>query len=130
MTGGKASANYTQGIQNCNVNPMALAATPEAQQRYATGTANAVSSGRMAAKLNATPVTAWKNGAATKGAQNLATGARNASAKTQAAFNSLAGSWQAMRDAANAIQGPKGVQTGIAKVAAALQAQAQALGRT
>lgn len=130
MQGGTAQQNYTNGINACNVNPMALAATPEAQAKYQQATAMAVSSGKMATALNNAPVGSWKQGAITKGAANLSTGARNAQAKVQAAMAKLAPSWQAMSAAAKAVQGPKGYATGMAKFQAAMQAQAQALGKT
>lgn len=83
-----AGQKYTQGVQNFQGNPMALAAGADAQQRYLQNTAAAVNSGRMAAKLNAVPKQAWVDGAVQKGAQRLSTGAQLAKPKVMAHFNS------------------------------------------
>lgn len=130
MRSGQTQQKYTAGITNCPVNPMAQAATPEAQQSYQNGTAMAVSSGKMAAALNATPKSAWVTGATTKGAANLAIGANNAQQKVSSSMNKLAASWQAMNQAAKGVTGPKGYATGAAKWQAAMAAQQQALGKS
>lgn len=117
---------YLQGVARVTVSPTSMAAQPDAQARYIQNTAQAVQSGRMAAKLNAVSLSAWQQ-AVQAGASNLS---RNAQAKKQkqaAAAQKLQPVWQAMRDAAAAL--PKGgLANGLARVQAALTVQAQMTG--
>lgn len=117
---------YTQGVSRVTVSPTSSAASAESLNRYVQNTAQAVSSGRMAAKLNAVSLQQWQ--AAVQAASgNLS---RNAAVKKQNQANAAAKLqpvWQAMR---NAVQNlPKGgVANAVARVQAALQVQAQMTG--
>lgn len=122
MSSGKASANYVQGINGYNGNPMALAASPEAMQRYVSGVQDSVNSGRRAAALNAASPATWKTNATTVGAQRLATGAQKAMPKIVAHFQKYAPVYAQMR---SVVQGmPKG---GMANAAARWNAAMQVL---
>ena len=117
-----AGPAYTAGTANPRVNPMAAAAAPNAIAAYAAGTARAANTGFLAARLNATPLSKYVNGCATKGAANLRIGAQNGMAAYQAAMSRWAGIYQQASAAAKAIVGPKGdLGTAVSKVQAALQ---------
>lgn len=128
---GTAGAAYTAGTANPRRNPMAAAATPEAMAAWLTGVQN--SQQKRIAKLNATPLTAYVNGCAQKGAANLATGARLATAKATAAANIWVPVYAAMAAASAAIPKIKGneanaVQRATAAIHVAMQAKAAQLG--
>lgn len=128
MANPATAQRYKDGIANFQGNPMALAATNDAQQRYMQNTAAAVTSGRMAAKLNATDPNTWRSNAQNFGAQKLAMGGQKGYAKAQKAFAMLAPIWGQMR---SAVQGmPKGgLQNALARQAAALTVLMQATGK-
>ena len=113
---------YKDGIAGYNGNPMAAAAQPDAQQRYAQNTQAAVASGKMAAKLNAVPVQTWKDNAMNVGAARLTSGAQKAMSKVQAHFSKWAPIYQQCSDAVKNM--PKG---GIANATARVQAVLQIL---
>lgn len=118
---GMASAGpkYAAGINRTTVNPMALAAQPDAMQRYQDGCTRSVTSGKRAASLNAADVNTWKQNAVKYGASNLAQGAQKAAAKTGAAFQKLAPVLSQASAAAQAL--PKGgLGNAMARVNAAL----------
>jgi hypothetical protein len=122
------SMKYKQGIANTTVNPMALAASPQAQQLYATNTAAAVSSGKMAAKLNSVSPQLWKDNASTVGAASLSSGATKAKPKVDAHFNKWAPIYQQAHDAVQNM--PKGgASNALARVAAAMNIMMAAAGR-
>lgn len=128
MGSATTATNYKQGIANCTVNPMAMAATADAQQRYASGTADAVASGRMAAKLNAVPVQVWKDNATNVGAQRFTSGATKAKSKVQRHFQQWAPIYQQASDAAKSL--PKGgMANAMARVQAAMSILMQAAGK-
>lgn len=128
MASPQTSTNYRNGINNTTVNPMALAAAPDAQQRYVQNTAAAVASGRMAQKLNAANVADWKNNASTIGAQRLTSGAQKGKQKATAAFNRLYPIWQQMRAAADSL--PKGgLANAQARANAALEVLMKGVGK-
>lgn len=119
---------YTQGIDNTTRNPMQMAASAEAQARYVEGTARASTSGRMAAKLNAVPLEAWKTNAKSVGAQRLASGATKARGKVQAHFQKWAPIYQSVSDTVRAM--PKGgMANAQARAAAAISMLMQAAGK-
>lgn len=123
----KTAQNYKDGINGCAVNPMALAATPEAQALYAQNTALAVSSGKMANRLNQTPVQTWKDNAVNVGAQRFQSGATKASAKVQKFFTTWAPIYAQASQAAKAL--PKGgIANAMARVQAAIGVMMQAAG--
>lgn len=88
MASPQTSQNYTNGINNTTVNPMALAAA--ASDRYASGVQQAVASGKYANALNAVSPQTWKTQSTQKGAPRLASGAANAVNKVQAHFQKWA----------------------------------------
>jgi hypothetical protein len=119
---------YAKGIQGTNVNPMEMAARPEALQLYAQRTSDSVASGRRAAKLMAVPVQRWKDNAAGTGAQRLTSGAVKAKSKVDAHFQKWAPIYQQASDAARAL--PKGGQANaLARVSAALNVLMSAANR-
>ena len=128
MSNPSTAANYVEGINSCQVNPMALAASPQAQQLYAQNTAAAVASGKMANALNAVPVSAWKDGAVKVGAQRFSSGAQKAQAKVTKFFTTWAPIYQQASAAAAAL--PKGgLANAMARVQASISVMMQAAGR-
>lgn len=98
---GSAGPKWAQGIANCNVNPMALAAaqSDKAQANYVAAVP------RMVAGLNATPVGFWKSQAAAA-QSNFAQGATKGLPKYTAAVAKLAGTvWPGQRAASQAAGG-------------------------
>lgn len=114
------AAKYKQGIQGTTVNPMQAAASPAAQQLYAQNTAAAVASGRMAAKLNAVPMSTWQNNAANIGAQNLVSGAAKGSSKVSSFFQRWAPIFAQASAAAHAIPRDGTINSAMARVQATL----------
>lgn len=128
MANPQTAANYKAGINGFTGNPMALAAAPDAQQRYVMNTAAAVASGRMAQKLQAADPNAWKVNATTVGAQRLAGGAQKGKAKAQSAFNRLAPLWAQMQSTVASM--PKGgLANAQARANAALAVLMQGTGK-
>lgn len=117
MASPQTSQKYKDGINSTNVNPMALAASPEAMQNYLNGVQRSVDSGKRVRALNAASVADWKNNAIQYGATNLANGAKKAQAKYQRNIAPYAAVWPQMRQAAQAL--PKG---GLANATARVQA--------
>lgn len=114
---------YKNGITNFQGNPMALAAAPDAQTLYKEATAAAVDSGRMAAKLNAVPVSRWKDNAINIGASQLAVGARKALAKMQSHFQRWMPIYGQASQAARALPkaAPGDVNAALARVRASIE---------
>ena len=122
MQSPQTAQRYKDGIAGYNGNPMAAAAAPDAQARYAQNTQAAVSSGKMAAKLNAVPVQTWKDNAMNVGAARLTSGAQKAMSKVQQHFQKWQPIYQQCSDAVKGM--PKG---GIANATARVQAVLQIL---
>lgn len=119
MANPSTSTNYINGVKGVTESPMAKAATPEAQARYAQNTALAVSSGRMAARLNAVPLSLYQTNATTVGAQRLASGAQKAQPKVNAFFAQWAPIYAQASSAGQAL--PKGgMANALARVQAAI----------
>jgi hypothetical protein len=128
MASPTTATNYKNGINAYTGNPMAAAAAPDAQQRYATNTALAVSSGRMAAKLQASDPNVWRSNATSVGAGRLSTGATKAKNKTAAAYAKLAPIWAQMQSTVAGM--PKGgLANAQARAAAALSVLMTATGK-
>lgn len=122
-----AGDKYKKGIQGVTVNPMQLAATPEATQRYVDGVTASVSSGRRAAALNAVPLSRWQNNAMNVGASRLASGAQKATDKVAAHFQKWGPIQQNISDTVNAM--PKGgLANAQARSAASIAMSMQAAG--
>lgn len=129
MQGGQAATKYKQGVQNYNGNPMAEAAKPESQALYLQNTADAVNSGRMAARLNGADPNSWKQNALNIGAQNLANGAKKGAPKYQKMADKLANVWSQQRAAVQAM--PKGGRGNAkARAAAALDIMMDAFNKS
>lgn len=120
---------YKDGINGTQVNPMALAASATAQQKYLNNTSSAVSSGRMAAKLNSVPMEFWKSQAVNIGANNLTMGANKGLSKATAFFNRFAAVYQQASDAAKAIPNDGSEAAISARVLAAIRVMKQAAGK-
>lgn len=90
MGSATTAQRYKDGINAYNGNPMALAASPDAEQRYINGVTNSVTSGRRAAALNAASPTVWKTNAINIGAQRLQSGGQKGKARYQAAMQKWA----------------------------------------
>lgn len=129
MTNPQTAAKYKAGIQATTVNPMQKAASPEAQQLYLMKTQQAVQSGKMANRLNATPMTTWQNNAANIGSTQLSVGAQKGQAKVVAHFQKWQPIYQQASQAAAAIPKDGTVGTAMAKVQAAMQVMMAAAGR-
>lgn len=106
MGNAQTRTNYVNGINSTTVNPMAMAATPEALDAYVNGCQNSVTSGKRANSLNQANVADWKNNATKFGANNLATGAQKSQSKYSRKIAPFAAVWPQMRAAARAL--PKG----------------------
>jgi hypothetical protein len=119
---------YKQGISNTTVNPMALAAQPDAQARYVANVQQSVTSGKREQALNAVNVQTWKDNASNVGASRLATGAQ----KAQQKYMNFATKWQPIyqqvHDAVAAM--PKGgAGNAVARSAKAIQMLMAAAGK-
>jgi hypothetical protein len=123
-----ASAKYAAGTAAVTESPMAKAASPDAMARYVQNTAQAVASGKMQAKLNATSLGDWQAACKAK-AGNLGQGAQLKKAKYQSAAQILQGAAQQVRDAvANMPKG--GSANAAARSAAAVSIMKKAFGKT
>lgn len=129
MKSGTTKTNYINGINGTTVNPMALAASPQATQKYLDGVQRSVDSGKRAKSLNNASVATWKTNATTIGANNLTTGAQKAQPKYQQNIAPYAAVWPQMRAAADALPSG-GIANAQAKAAAALQVLMSAAGYT
>lgn len=128
MQSGATKQRYIDGVNATTVNPMALAATPAAMQKYQDRIMESIRTGRRVNALNATPAQAWKDGAVKKGADRLASGAQGAAAKVRAHFQKWAPIYQQASDAAAAVTGT-GRSAALQKVAAAMNVLMDAAGR-
>lgn len=128
MANPMTAAKYKQGIANTTVNPMALAATPEAEQRYLNSVTASVQSGRRSQKLMSTSPQTWKDNATNVGANSLSTGATKAKSKVDAHFQKWAPVYQQMSDVVKSM--PKGgAANALARVQAAMSIAMQAAGK-
>lgn len=128
MQSPQASQKYQQGVQAVQTSPNQTAASPAAVQKYMNRTAEAVSSGKLAAANNAVPLQRWQQ-AAIAGAARLASGAANGSQNQLNAAQRMQGAWQAARDAAAAIPDDGTTASALAKVAAAMNVMKGAAGK-
>lgn len=129
MQAPQTATKFQQGVDSVSVAPNALAASPEAMQKYQQNTQAAIASGRMAAANNAVGVDKWK--AATKqGAARLSQGAANNRAKHLASVQKMAAGWQQARDNAAAIPNDGSEASIAAKVLASVRAMKAAAGKT
>lgn len=122
-----ASQAYIAGINATTVNPMQMAATPQAMDAYLNGVQNSVSSGRRAAALQAADPNQWKTNATTVGASRLASGAQKAQGKYTAKMQKISALWPQMK-AASAALPSGGLANAQAKANAALQVLMQGAG--
>lgn len=122
-----AAQAYKDGINATNVNPMALAASPDAMQAYLNGVQRSVTSGRRAAALNAADAGYWKSQSINFGASALAMAGQKAFQKYSNAAQRIA---PILNAASAAVAGmPKGgLANATARSNAALAAMMQAAG--
>lgn len=120
---------YKDGINGTAINPMAAAAAPAAQQKYLRNTADAVNSGRMAAKLNSVPMEFWKSQAINIGANNLSMAAQKGAQKMTNFFNKFAPVFQQAHDAAHAIPHDGSIASALQRVQAAITVLKAAAGK-
>lgn len=128
MQNPQTAAKYKAGIQAVTENPMAKAASPEAEQLYLNNVQLSVSSGKRSAKLNAVPMSRWQGNAINIGSTLLSSGASKAIDKVTAHFQKWAPIYQ---QAHTAVQGmPKGgLVNAMARVQAVVQMFMTAAGR-
>lgn len=128
-TSGTARSKYVEGVNSVTESPMAKAATPEAMELYARRVQESVNSGKRAQKLLATPISRWKENAAKKGADRLASGAQAAVDKVRAHFQKWGPVYQQVSDAV--AQMPKGsVQAAKDRANRAIEMLMAAAGRS
>lgn len=106
-----ASQNYKDAMQALTVNPMELAA--QNLDKAAANFAQAVSSGRMAAKLRGVSMSAYK-AACVVGAGRLASGATKGAPKQAAAAQRLQSVYDGMKQASMASGGTPGQKAAAA----------------
>jgi len=128
MANPQTASKYKDGITGFQGNPMALAAAPDAEQRFLSGVQLSVTSGKRSQILNAVPVERWRNNAINIGANLLGTGAQRAASKVDAFFQRWAPIYAQASAAAHAL--PKGgLANALARVQAAITVEMQAAGR-
>lgn len=97
-----AGPAYTAGTAAVTESPMAKAA--QNLDKAAANYQRAISSGRMAAALNATPLATWKAGCQ-RGAANFATGVAKGEQKVAANFQRMVPIYDQMKQASRAAGG-------------------------
>jgi len=128
MASPMTSQKYVAGINAYQGNPMALAASQEAEQRYIQGVTQSVSSGRRAAALNAASPTVWKQNAVNIGAPRLQSGGQKGKARYTAAMQKWAGVYASVSQACQQL--PKGgIANAQARANLAIQMLMQAAGK-
>lgn len=128
MQNPQTAQRYKDGINGTSVNPMELAASPDAEQLYLQNIQLAVSSGKRRDKLRAVPLARWKNNAINVGAASLSSGAVKAMDKVSAHFQKWGPIYAQASAAAKAL--PKGgMANAMARVQAAMQVMMSAAGR-
>lgn len=79
-----STASYVAGVRGCTVNPGELAA--QAQDKYAAGVQEAVSSGRYADGCRSVSPSQWKDACEKTGAQRISSGVDKGKAKATTFF--------------------------------------------
>jgi hypothetical protein len=79
-----STGNYIAGVRGCQVNPGELAA--QAQDKYAAGVQEAVSSGRYADGCRSVSPSQWKDACEKTGAQRISSGVDKGKAKAATFF--------------------------------------------
>jgi len=98
----KASApNYVAGVRGCTKNPGELAA--QAQDKYAAGVQEAVSSGRYAEGCRSVSPAQWKDSCEKIGAQRISSGVDKGKAKAAAFFAEFLPQLQSITEQVNAM---------------------------
>lgn len=92
----QAIDKYKQSAQGLTVNPLELAATPEASRRYVEGVAASEASGKRIRGLQKVSFEQLKQAMVEKGAANMANGAKSklAEARMKAAINTGRSAWE------------------------------------
>lgn len=117
------SGKYKAGIMAVSVNPMALAAAKVTDGTFLSAVSEAVTSGRMVARLNAADPSFWKSQASGAGAAAWAASSTKGLPKYTKAAAALAPAYAAASSAAAAAVGP------LEKVRAAINALKSAVGK-
>lgn len=113
------ATKWADRIQRYNGNPMALAAAAVQDGRYLTAITEAVSSGRMVAKLNAIDPSFWKSQCQRAGVAAFAAGASKGAPKYERAAAKIAQAAAAGSQAASAVTGAMAkVQANMAAICA------------
>lgn len=115
---------YKRGVERVTESPTALAATPDAMQRYVAGCNESVTSGRRAAALNRVSLSDWKTASVVKGAPRIGPGANASKDK----YNKFMAEWLPhMEEGKRKLSSmPKGgVENGIARAAAMIRHAAE-----
>lgn len=119
MGSDKARQKYLKNTAQPKRNPMEAAATDNAMQAYQDGVRKSITSGKRAAALQNTPLSAYVNGCKMKGADRLQSGAAASLDKYRKAAQKWIPVMQQASDAAKAL--PKGGKVNaMARVSAAL----------
>jgi len=120
-------AKYKAGIMALTSSPTALAAQPDAINRYLSGIQESVSSGRRAAALNKVSLGEYQ-ALATAGAANLGTGAQRKKAKWAAAMQPYGAVYASIQSQLAGM--PKGGESAaVARAAVAIHALMAAAGK-
>jgi hypothetical protein len=119
-----AQQKFKTKVQNLQVNPMALAATPEAEAKFLQSVTDSVTSGRRANALNSVDPAFWKSQTAGAGAQNWMTSVNKGKPK----YSNKMAKWSGVYAQASAAAASA---TGVAaKVLASVNVLRAAAGRT
>ena len=121
-------AKYKDGINRFQGNPMQLASTDTAQQKYLAQVQASVASGKRAASLLAADPAMWKANALNMGSVGLGTGAVKKAGKHLKKMQAWQGVYQQASNAAAAVADDGGINTG--KWQAAVSVLRAAKGKT
>lgn len=115
----QSADKYLKGAERVTTSPGAAAATPQAMQDYLAGVQKSVTSGKRQRSLGYS-TSDWQAAVRAYGASNYAGSTAKGGPKYGRKAQKLQPAWQAARDAAAAVSGPKGKATALAKVSAAM----------
>lgn len=125
---GNAAKKYADGIEAVTESPMAKAASGVATQKYLESIRKSVESGYRQNRLNAVPLSRWKDGAKGKGKERYASGCRASADKVRAHFQKWAPIYQQI-SAECAAMPNNSTEDALAKVRRAIEISKQAAGK-
>lgn len=114
----QAGQKYAAAIDRVQVNPAALAATPEAMQAWIQGCQNSMA--KRAAKLASVDFSFWKQQTKQYGAANYAASGQKGKAKYNRGVAKMGSAYADASAAAHAITGPKSKARAMARVSAVI----------